>query len=75
MVAHHQAKPTDSAERRQVTLLFCDLVGSTALANQLDPEDYHTAMQTYHASTLQSLGYAKSNTGGPPFGAEAAAFG
>jgi len=31
--------PTDSAERRQLTVMFCDLVGSTALATRLDPED------------------------------------
>src|SRR4029453_4980526 len=28
------------AERRQLTVLFCDLVGSTALSAQLDPDDY-----------------------------------
>src|SRR5690242_8270183 len=28
-----------AAERRQVTVMFCDLVGSTALASRLDPED------------------------------------
>src|ERR1700688_800283 len=30
---------TDAAERRQLTVMFCDLVGSTALSAQLDPED------------------------------------
>src|SRR5277367_2355324 len=30
---------TDSAERRQLTVMFCDLVGSTALSARLDPED------------------------------------
>ena len=29
----------DSAERRQQTVMFCDLAGSTALASRLDPED------------------------------------
>src|SRR6185436_7073553 len=29
----------DSAERRQVTVMFSDLVGSTALSGQMDPED------------------------------------
>src|SRR5438128_11971074 len=29
----------DTAERRQLTVMFCDLVGSTALSTQLDPED------------------------------------
>src|SRR6478736_1357346 len=31
--------PENSAERRQVTVMFCDLVGSTALSARLDPED------------------------------------
>src|SRR5258705_13556299 len=31
--------PLDTAERRQVTVMFCDLVGSTALSAGLDPED------------------------------------
>src|SRR5262249_41228263 len=35
-------------ERRQLTVIFCDLVGSTALSAQLDPEDYHTVVQRYH---------------------------
>ena len=35
------------AERRQLTVLFCDLVGSTALAEQLDPEDFRDVMLTY----------------------------
>jgi hypothetical protein len=39
----HAPRPTDArmleAERRQLTVLFCDLVGSMPLAGQLDPED------------------------------------
>jgi hypothetical protein len=31
--------PQDFAERRQLTVMFCDLVGSTALSGRLDPED------------------------------------
>jgi class 3 adenylate cyclase len=31
--------PSASAERRQLTVMFCDLVGSTALSGRLDPED------------------------------------
>jgi class 3 adenylate cyclase/tetratricopeptide (TPR) repeat protein len=34
-------------ERRQVTVLFCDLVGSTAIAERLDPEEYHDLLQKY----------------------------
>ncbi|MCF1709753.1 AAA family ATPase [Tabrizicola sp. J26] len=36
-----------SAERRQLTTLFCDLVGSTNLASQLDPEDLRDVIQSY----------------------------
>ena len=32
------------AERRQLTVMFCDLVGSTALSVQLDPEDYRVVV-------------------------------
>jgi hypothetical protein len=33
-------RPEDRAERRQVTVMFSDLVGSTALSVRLDPEDF-----------------------------------
>ena len=36
-----------AAERRQLTVMFCDLVGSTALSEQLDPEELHTLVQAY----------------------------
>src|SRR6266851_3427076 len=36
------------AERRQLTVMFCDLVGSTALAARLDPEDLREIIGTYH---------------------------
>ncbi len=35
------------AERRQITVMFCDLVGSTALSEKLDPEDLRSLMQAY----------------------------
>jgi class 3 adenylate cyclase/predicted ATPase len=35
------------AERRQLTVLFCDLVGSTALSEQLDPEEYREVVRAY----------------------------
>jgi class 3 adenylate cyclase len=38
----------DAAERRQLTLMFCDLVGSTALSTQLDPEDLRQIIGAYH---------------------------
>src|SRR5262249_42903707 len=36
-----------SAERRQLTVMFCDLVGSTALSAQLDPEDLREVVRAY----------------------------
>ncbi len=35
------------AERRQLTVMFCDLVGSTALSTRLDPEDLRDVLQAY----------------------------
>ena len=35
------------AERRQLTVLFCDMVGSTALSEKLDPEDLRDVMRAY----------------------------
>ena len=37
-----------SAERRQLTVMFCDLVGSTALSARLDPEDLRGIIAAYH---------------------------
>ena len=37
----------DQAERRQLTVMFCDLVGSTALARRLDPEDLQAAIRRF----------------------------
>ena len=39
--------PSASAERRQLTVMFCDLVGSTALAARLDPEDLREIIAAY----------------------------
>ena len=38
----------DAAERRQLTVMFCDLVGSTALSARLDPEDLRDVIGAYH---------------------------
>jgi class 3 adenylate cyclase len=35
-------------ERRELTVMFCDLVGSTALSGKLDPEDMRAVISTYH---------------------------
>jgi class 3 adenylate cyclase len=43
-----EPKPQDAAERRQLTVMFCDLVGSTALSARLDPEDLRGIIGAYH---------------------------
>jgi class 3 adenylate cyclase len=52
-------KPQDTAERRQVTVMFSDLVGSTALSTRMDPEDLREAISAYQkcvAETVQRFG-------------------
>ncbi len=39
--------PSPDAERRQLTVMFCDLVDSTKLSSQLDPEDYRDMVRAY----------------------------
>jgi class 3 adenylate cyclase len=45
-----ESEPTrrDDAERRQLTVMFTDLVGSTALSTKLDPEDLRSVIGAYH---------------------------
>ena len=40
---------TPAGERRQLTVMFCDLVGSTTLSEQLDPEELQRLVRTYHS--------------------------
>jgi len=42
-------------ERKQVTVLFCDLVGSTAIAEQLDPEEYRELIEHYLELTFREI--------------------
>jgi len=48
--------PRDEAERRHLTVLFCDLVGSTALASQLDPEEMWRVIASYHGCIGEVIG-------------------
>jgi class 3 adenylate cyclase len=41
------------AERRQLTVMFCDLAGSTALSTRLDPEDLRELLASYHAAVAK----------------------
>src|SRR5262249_54940044 len=51
--------PTDplppEAERRRLTVLFCDLVGSTPLAGHLDPEDLREVVRAYHQTCAEVI--------------------
>jgi class 3 adenylate cyclase len=44
-----------NAERRQLTVMFCDLVGSTALSARLDPEDYREVIAAYHHAVAKII--------------------
>jgi class 3 adenylate cyclase len=43
------------AERRQLTVMFCDLVGSTAISEQLDPEELREVIRTYQATCARVI--------------------
>ncbi|HEV8718464.1 MAG TPA: adenylate/guanylate cyclase domain-containing protein, partial [Candidatus Binatia bacterium] len=43
-------------ERRQLTVMFCDLVGSTALSGQLDPEELREVVRAYQAMCAEVIG-------------------
>ena len=46
--AHSDAPAPVEAERRQLTVMFCDLVGSTPLSTRFDPEDLREVIGAYH---------------------------
>jgi len=45
------------AERRQLTVMFCDLAGSTKLSEQLDPEDLREVLQAYQSACSEVIGH------------------
>ncbi|NNL86732.1 MAG: AAA family ATPase, partial [Myxococcales bacterium] len=47
------SEPTPTGERRQLTVMFCDLVGSTALSEKFDPEDLQAIVLTYQEISHQ----------------------
>src|SRR6516165_9108270 len=54
--ASSPANATAEAERRQLTVMFCDLVGSTALSARLDPEDLREIIGAYHRAVADVVG-------------------
>ena len=51
-----EPKPQDTAERRQVTVMFSDLVGSTALSARMDPEDLREIISAYQKCVAETVG-------------------
>jgi class 3 adenylate cyclase/predicted ATPase len=47
--------PISNAERRQLTVMFCDLVGSTALSTRHDPEDLRELIGNYHRAVAETV--------------------
>ena len=52
-----EAKSLDvtSGERRHLTVLFCDLVGSTAIATRLDPEQWRETLAGFHCAAAEAI--------------------
>jgi class 3 adenylate cyclase/predicted ATPase len=50
-----EPKPQESAERRYVTVMFSDLVGSTALSARMDPEDLREIISAYQKSVAETV--------------------
>jgi hypothetical protein len=50
----HALPAPANAERRQLTVMFCDLVGSTALSSRLDPEDLREVVAAYHRAVAEN---------------------
>ena len=50
-----ERRSTPAAERRQLTVMFCDVVDSTILAGGLDPEDFRVVMGRYHATCTEVI--------------------
>ena len=50
-----QSTPEDRAERRQVTVMFSDLVGSTALSARMDPEDLREVISAYQKCVAETV--------------------
>ena len=49
-----EPKPQETAERRQVTVMFSDLVGSTALSARMDPEDLREVISAYQKCVAET---------------------
>ena len=55
MIASESRGSTPEAERRQLTVMFCDLVDSTDLSRRLDPEDLREVVRAYQATAAEVI--------------------
>ncbi len=55
VTAERRPATAPEAERRQLTVMFCDLVGSTALSARLDPEDLRDVVRAYQAACAEVI--------------------
>ena len=56
--ASANAEPRETSltgERRHLTVLFCDLVGSTEITTQLDPEEWRELVESYHRAATEAI--------------------
>ena len=51
----HSGHTSAPPERRQLTIMFCDLVGSTSLSDRLDPEDWREVLRAYQAASTSFI--------------------
>ena len=55
LVEPRATAPPPDAERRQLTVMFCDLVDSTKLSSQLDPEDWRDVVRAYQSACTEVI--------------------
>src|SRR5215831_20171211 len=56
VAAYPPATPGEVAQRRQLTVMFCDLVGSTAMSAKLDPEDMREVISSFQTCIAETIG-------------------
>jgi len=61
--AAEPTRPGRDAERRQLTVVFCDMVDSTALSARLDPEDLHEVMRRYQETCAEVVARFEGHVG------------
>jgi class 3 adenylate cyclase len=55
VIEHGKPREVPEGERRHLTVLFCDLVGSTEMASHLDPEEWREIVADYHRAAAQAI--------------------